>query len=227
MQKPRALATSGQITGCKAIHINMILAPPPPSDAPDKPDADEEAMLKHIGKFYEMETGYQKIQGTKPQTLGFALSDSPTGLLAWMVEKFRSWSDCSGDPATVFSKDDILTAVMIYWISGCITSSTRLYYENLGTGSSGSESQEIWKSTITIPTGLAWFPKEPFNVPRRWARHSYLNIVRDSSLSHGGHFAAWEVPEILAQEICLCFFNETAHDVRLLCNSTYIEKGRL
>merc|ERR1712216_549304 len=98
------------------------------------------------------------IQGTKPQTLGFSLTDSPVGLLAWLVEKFRAWSDCGGDPARALSRDDMLTGVMLYWMSNSITSSMRLYYETLGTGAQGGEAQKLWAEKVTIPAGSARFP---------------------------------------------------------------------
>src|SRR6185437_12277324 len=113
---------------CAAIHLNMPIASAPAEKVP-LTDADR-ADLAQIQRFSQEESGYALEQGTKPQTLGVALNDSPAGLLAWIVEKFRAWSDCDGDPESAFTRDQLLTNVMLYWVTQTITSSMRLYWES-------------------------------------------------------------------------------------------------
>jgi pimeloyl-ACP methyl ester carboxylesterase len=145
--------------------------------------------------FQRQETGYQWIQGTKPQTLGYGLNDSPAGLAAWIVEKFRTWSDCDGDVERRFTKDELLTNIMIYWITETINSSTRLYYE---------VRHHPWRlhpgERITGPAGVARFPKEIATPPREWAERVY-NIQRWTEMPAGGHFAALEEAERLVEDI--------------------------
>jgi len=118
------------------------------------------------------ETGYQWIQGTKPQTLAYGLTDSPVGLAAWIVEKFRSWSDCGGEVERCFTKDELLTAVMLYWATGA----------------------------IDVPTAYLAFPREIVRPPRSMAEQ-VLNIQRWTAMASGGHFAALEQPEALAADL--------------------------
>ena len=155
----------------------------------------EQAMLDQRETWRQNEGGYSHIQGTKPQTLGYGLNDSPAGLAAWIVEKFRTWSDCGGDVESVFTKDELLTNVMIYWATQSINSSTRMYYESQHTQwNMGPE------DGITVPCGVAVFPKEISQPPREWGERSY-NIQRWTPMPRGGHFAALEQPELLAQDI--------------------------
>ena len=151
--------------------------------------------LADMDRFRREETGYQWIQGTKTQTLAYGLNDSPAGLAAWIVEKFRTWSDCSGDIERRFSKDQLLTNIMIYWVTESINSSTRLYYESR---------HHPWRpdpnKPIETPTAAAIFPAEILRPPRRWAEASF-NIQRWTVMPRGGHFAAMEEPELLAEDI--------------------------
>ncbi len=157
--------------------------------------AAEQAMLDQRETWRQNEGGYSHIQGTKPQTLSYGLNDSPAGLAAWIVEKFRTWSDCGGDVEKSFTKDDLLTNVTIYWATQTINSSTRMYYEsqrvqwNLGP-----------EDRITVPCAVAVFPQEISRPPREWGERSY-NIQRWTPMPRGGHFAALEEPELLAQDI--------------------------
>jgi pimeloyl-ACP methyl ester carboxylesterase len=189
-------------TSLYGIHVNMIaIGPAEGRSAPDLA-AEEKVFLGDIDKFRRGETGYQWIQGTKPQTLAYALNDSPAGLCAWMVEKFRSWSDCHGDIETSFTKDQLLTNVMIYWLTQTAGSSTRLYYE---------ARHHPWRLTpgtrIETPTAVAVFPAELVRPPRRWAERIY-NVQRWTVMPAGGHFAAMEQPALLADDI-RAFFRET------------------
>ena len=175
------------------LHLNMCFGTAPPPDA--KLTEAELARQKVRQAFQNEETGYQQIQGTKPQTLGFALNDSPVGLAAWIVEKFRTWSDSGGDVERSFSKDTLLTNVTLYWVTGAINSSFWPYYARV---------HRPWPlpdgKRITVPTAYAAFPREILLPPRAWAERSY-NIQRWTVMPSGGHFAALEEPEALAADI--------------------------
>jgi pimeloyl-ACP methyl ester carboxylesterase len=138
------------------------------------------------------EGGYMSIQSTKPQTLSYGLSDSPIGLAAWIIEKFRSWSDCNGDLQQRFSKDELLTNIMIYWVTNTIGSSVRMYYENMNFLPPMAH--------IDVPTGISLFPADILLPPKEWVMRN-LNITRLTTLPNGGHFTAMEEPELLAREI--------------------------
>lgn len=182
----------GSVAG---IHMNMLGVRPYTDDStPPLTDA-EKQMMAAMQQWRDHETGYSNIQGTKPQTLAYALTDSPSGLAAWIVEKFRSWSDCGGDVERRFSKDDLLTNIMIYWVSGCIGSSTRLYYENRLHPMAMRKGEKI-----DVPTGFARFAVEISRPPREWVERG-CNLVQFSEFDRGGHFAALEEPELLVEDI--------------------------
>jgi pimeloyl-ACP methyl ester carboxylesterase len=173
------------------IHMNMMVGGRPPESA-----TDEDNRLREEGRrWQEEEAGYQAIQRTKPQTLAYGLTDSPSGLAGWIVEKWRSWSDCHGDVETRFTKDEILTNISIYWFTKTINSSTRYYYEMAHdpAGNSG-------KGPITVPTGFAAFPGEIIQAPRSWLEGGY-NITSYNKYDRGGHFPAMEEPELLVNDI--------------------------
>jgi pimeloyl-ACP methyl ester carboxylesterase len=151
--------------------------------------------LKQREQWLQDEGGYSHIQGTKPQTLSYGLNDSPAGLAAWIVEKYRSWSDCGGDVEKRFTKDELLTTITIYWLTQTINSSTRLYYESLNHPWEMKEGERIG-----VPAAMAVFPGEMSRPPREWGERSY-NVQRWTEMPSGGHFAALEEPETLAQDI--------------------------
>ncbi len=175
------------------IHLNMLAGRLAPQESPTD---EEKAQAERQAFFAQEETGYQRIQGTKPQTLAYGLNDSPAGLAAWIVEKWRTWSDCEGDVEKRFSKDEILTNVTIYWVTGTINSSTRLYYE------SGHAPRAATAMTpkVDVPTGIADFPKEIYRASRRQAEGFY-NVVHWTTMPRGGHFAAMEEPQLLVEDI--------------------------
>jgi pimeloyl-ACP methyl ester carboxylesterase len=179
------------------IHLNMVVAGAPPGAANPMEGVTPEEMkgLADMGEFVKNETAYQQIQGTKPQTLGYALNDSPVGLAAWIVEKFRTWSDCGGDVERRFSKDELLTNIMIYWVTQTINSSVRLYCETMRSGRFAAAAERV-----RVPTGCSIFPKELYRPPRRWAEAHY-DVVQWSTHASGGHFAALEEPAALVEDL--------------------------
>jgi microsomal epoxide hydrolase len=194
------LVDPGHLAG---IHLNMVVVGPPAGvENPLEGVAPEElAGLADMASFQKNETGYQQIQGTKPQTLGMGLNDSPAGLAGWIVEKFRSWSDCDGDVEKRFSKDELLTNIMIYWTTQTINSSLRLYCESMRSGRFAPAGEKI-----QVPTGCAIFPKEIIRPPRSWAEAAY-DVRRWTVFESGGHFAALEEPEVLVGDV-RAFFRE-------------------
>jgi pimeloyl-ACP methyl ester carboxylesterase len=175
------------------IHLNMPMALPQP-DQSGLTDA-EKADIADGDRWMQEESGYQRIQGSKPQTLGFALMDSPAGLAAWIVEKFRAWSDCGGHPENVFTRDQLLTNISVYWFTGTITSSMRLYYETFKGGRVG-----FLGKRIEVPTGVARFPKEIYRFPRSWVDKHY-NVTHWTVMPRGGHFAAMEQPVLFVEDV--------------------------
>ena len=176
-------------------HLNMVaVAPPPGERAPQSPE--EEAYLAGMRAWDRAEAGYQKIQGTKPQTLAYGLTDSPAGLAAWIVEKWRSWSDCHGDIESRFSKDEILTNISVYWFTGTINTSMHRYHAIFHDPDIGLDER------IETPMGFAHFPGEIGNghAPRSWVERA-CNVAHWTEFDRGGHFAALEEPELLVQDV--------------------------
>ena len=146
------------------LHLNMVVVGPPTAEGVNPMEGLSETELAALGDmnhFREEETGYQAIQGTKPQTLGYGLTDSPAGLAGWIVEKFRTWSDCDGDVESSFTKDQLLTNITAYWVTNTIASSVRLYCESQRSRRFGPASEYV-----EVPTGAAIFPKELYRPPR-------------------------------------------------------------
>ena len=155
----------------------------------------ERTMLDGRDGWWQDEGGYAHIQGTNPQTLSYGLNDSPAGLAAWIVEKWRSWSDCGGDVECRYTKDELLTNIMIYWVTRTINSSVRFYYES---------QHDPWAfkhgERIRVPCAIGLFPKEHNLPPREWAERAY-NVQRWSEMPKGGHFPAMEEPDLLAEDM--------------------------
>ena len=180
-----------------ALHINLIVGMPPDPANPLAGLTEEECAAVAWKRNYDAhESGYQLIQGTKPQSLAYGLTDSPAGLAAWVVEKFKTWSDCDGDVESVLSKDRLLENIMLYWVTGTINSAMRLYYESIGPGRLPTTP----RPRVQVPTGAAVFPGEIRPTPRLWAEQMY-NIVRWQKMPKGGHFAAMEQPKIFVDEL--------------------------
>lgn len=175
------------------IHLNLLFAP---RDKSAGSSADDAKYLEQLAHWLKEETGYQQIQGTKPQTLAFGLTDSPAGLAAWIAEKFRTWSDCDGVPENAINRDRMLANIALYWFTGAIGSSFWPYYGRMHTPFPISPA-----NPVGVPTGYAAFPKEIIVPPRAIAEKTYTNIQRWTVMKKGGHFAAMEQPAALAEEI--------------------------
>jgi microsomal epoxide hydrolase len=177
------------------LHSNFCIAGAPPGVAnPNEGVPPEELKRVEAGRGRTAnETGYQQIQGTKPQTLGYSLNDSPAGLAAWIVEKFRTWSDSDGNVEKRFTKDELLTNITIYWVTETGPSSIRLYYEN--------RQDPGLQGRVDVPYACARFPGEIFaSAPRRWIEAAY-NVQQYTDMPRGGHFAALEEPELLVNDM--------------------------
>jgi epoxide hydrolase len=176
---------------CAGIHVNMPLAAPSRDDLAQLNDREQAAMaaMKH---YRDWDSGYSKQQSTRPQTVGYGLVDSPAAQAAWILEKFWAWTDCDGHPENVLSRDELLDNVMLYWVPAAGASSARLYWESFGAQPGGP---------VTVPSGMSIFPKEIFRPSRRWAERTYHDIRYWNELDKGGHFAAFEQPELYVEEV--------------------------
>jgi pimeloyl-ACP methyl ester carboxylesterase len=177
------------------IHLNLMPLRRDPKMVAD-PTPEERRYLDELAGWLKEETGYQWIQGTRPQTLAFGLTDSPAGLAAWIVEKFRAWSGCGGDLESVFTKDQLLANISLYWFTGAIGSSFWPYYARMHGPWPVPEG-----ATVDVPTGYCEFPREILHPPRSLAERAYTDIRRWSVMAQGGHFAALEQPDALAKEV--------------------------
>lgn len=176
------------------IHLTYLNANVPLSEQPNLSEA-EQNYVQAVQQWSREEGAYATLQSTKPQTLAYGLNDSPVGLAAWITEKFRAWSDCNGEVEQRFSKDELLTNILLYWTTKTISSSVRMYYENAHALPMLQPGQHI-----AVPTGIALFPKEISVPPREWAERLLL-VQRWTEMPRGGHFAAMEEPELLAEEL--------------------------
>jgi pimeloyl-ACP methyl ester carboxylesterase len=180
------------------LHITFVHPPPPPPEG-ETLSEEEQTYLAERKKFDAEETGYGQIQRTKPQTLAYAQLDSPVGLLAWILEKFWVWSERGNDLWQTFNRDRLLTNVMLYWLPGCVLSAARLYYETFH-----HMPKDLRKRRVSVPTGYAKFPAEPWAPPREAVARQY-NLVYYSEQAKGGHFAAMEQPELWAKDVATFF----------------------
>jgi pimeloyl-ACP methyl ester carboxylesterase len=179
------------------IHLNMVTVRPDPAAMDDLTEREKEAIAA-FQHYWDVDSGYSKEQSTRPQTVGYGLVDSPAGLCAWILEKFWSWTDCDGDPANVLTRDEMLDNIMLYWLPGTGASSARLYWESFGKGLAGT-------GTVGVPVGCSVFPKEIFRPSRRWAEKGYPDLRYWGEPPGGGHFAAFEQPQLFVQEVRAAF----------------------
>jgi epoxide hydrolase len=180
---------------CLGIHLNMPIVTPDPETMSSLTELEKSA-LAGLQYYQEWDSGYSKQQGTRPQTLGYGLADSPSGQAAWILEKFWAWTDCNGHPENVLTRDELLDNVMLYWLTDSAASSARLYWESFN---------KVSRDPVSIPTGCSIFPKEIFRCSRRWAEKRFQKLIYWNELDKGGHFAAFERPDVFVNEVRSCF----------------------
>jgi pimeloyl-ACP methyl ester carboxylesterase len=195
-----------ELPGLVGIHVNMPGTVPPDvaqllkngNPAPPELSDAEKRAYASLDAFYRSGAGYYSIMGTRPQTLGYGLSDSPVALAAWFYDKFAAWTDSGGEPERALTKDEMLDDITLYWLTNTGTSSARSYWEVYG----GSPFNAI---EISIPVGVTVFPGEIYQAPRSWAEQNFHNLVYFNEADRGGHFAAWEEPGLFVSELRAAF----------------------
>jgi pimeloyl-ACP methyl ester carboxylesterase len=185
-----ALNYPGRVVAVHRTDAGVPFYPGDPADlAPE-----ERAYIAAVAAWGATEGGYSAMHRTKPQTAAFGLTDSPAGLAAWIVEKLRAWSDSHGDLESSFTQDEILTNITIYWLTGTIASSMRMYAAN------AAIAPEQLARRVEVPSGFSLFPGDILRPPRAWLERT-TNLARVTEPARGGHFAAFEAPELYAQEL--------------------------
>ncbi|HKV00417.1 MAG TPA: epoxide hydrolase [Vineibacter sp.] len=177
---------------CAGIHVTLAMASRP--QVQGEPTPQEARALKGIKDYADWDSGYSKQQSTRPQTLGYGLTDSPAGQAAWILEKFWAWTDCDGHPENILGRDELLDNVMLYWVTATAASSARLYWESFRPGTRAFDK-------ITVPTGVAVYPKEIVTPVRHWMEDRYTNIRHWREMPKGGHFAAFEQPALFVEDV--------------------------
>lgn len=183
-----ALAHPEHLAG---IHLNMVSVGPDRANLDDLTEAEQRA-LDALAEHRRTGMGYSTQQSTRPQTLGYGLDDSPVAQAAWILEKFWAWCDHDGTPDSALSRDQMLDDISLYWFTQTGTSSARLYWESFGGAPQGE---------VSVPTGISAFPKEIWQPSRRWAERRFTDLRWHRELPRGGHFAAWEQPELFVDEV--------------------------
>jgi pimeloyl-ACP methyl ester carboxylesterase len=191
--------------GLLGIHVNMPATVPPEvakalshgDPAPAGLSAAEQAAFAQLDTFYRKNTGYSAMMVTRPQTVGYGRSDSPAGLAAWMYDKFTQWTYSGGQPERVLTQDEMLDDITLYWLTNTAISSARLYWENNDNNFNAVD--------IAIPAAVTVFPGEIYRAPRSWAERSYRKLIYWNEVDRGGHFAAWEQPELFSAELRAAF----------------------
>ncbi|MGD9600789.1 MAG: epoxide hydrolase family protein [Gammaproteobacteria bacterium] len=182
---------------CAGIHSNMPLVDLTP-DMLENPTDFEKSALAGFQHYWDWDSGYSKEQSTRPQTIGYALTDSAVGQAAWILEKFWAWTDCNGHPENVLTRDELLDNVMMYWLPASAASSARMYWENFSVLTKP-------KAPIHVPSGVSIYPHEIFRLSRRWAETRFRKLVHYNALDKGGHFAAFEQPALFVNEVRTAF----------------------
>jgi pimeloyl-ACP methyl ester carboxylesterase len=196
--------------GLLGIHVNMpatvpgalmklILAGDP---APDGLAVKEKAAFDTLTTFFGKDGAYGTMMATRPQTLGYGLSDSPAGLAGWFYDRFAQWTDSRGEPERVLTKDEMLDDISLYWLTNSAVSSARLYWENNNNNFSAATQKT---SEIKVPVAITVFPGEIYQAPKSWAETAYPKLIYFNEVDKGGHFAAWEQPELFTQELRSAF----------------------
>ena len=196
--------------GLLGIHVNMPATVPSEvakainsgEPAPAGLSADEKAAFESLSTFFSKNAGYGAMMVTRPQTVGYGLSDSPVGLAAWMYDKFAQWTYSGGEPERSLTRDEMLDDITLYWLTNSAISSARLYWENNNNNFS-AEAQRT--SEISIPVAVTVFPGEIYRAPKSWTERAYPHLIYFNEVNKGGHFAAWEQPELFAAELRAAF----------------------
>jgi len=191
--------------GLLGIHVNMPATVPAEvakalndgAPAPAGLSAAEAAAFAQLDRFYRNNTGYSAMMVTRPQTVGYGLSDSPAGLAAWMYDKFAQWTYSGGEPERVLTRDEMLDDITLYWLTNTAISSARLYWENRANNFNAVD--------IAIPAAVTVFPGEIYRAPRSWAERAYRKLIYWHEVDTGGHFAAWEQPALFSTELRAAF----------------------
>jgi pimeloyl-ACP methyl ester carboxylesterase len=186
-----ALGAIGEPT-VGAVHFNMF----PISEDMEPRDAEEERALKRLRDFRDNESGYQIEQIQSPQTIGYALTDSPVGLAAWFYEKYEQWTDHDGDPEKVLSLSDMLDNITLYWLTASAASSARIYWESM---------RSFREQEIKVPVGVSQFPRDIHLSSRRWVKERFPTLAHYNQVAKGGHFPAWEQPHLFVEEVRATF----------------------
>jgi pimeloyl-ACP methyl ester carboxylesterase len=196
--------------GLLGIHVNM--PPTVPADvaramnagepAPDGLSVKEKAAYDSLSTFFKKNAGYGAMMVTRPQTVGYALTDSPAGLAAWMYDKFTQWTFSGGEPERSLTKDEMLDDITLYWLTNSAISSAQLYWEN---NTNNFNAVEQKTTEITIPVAVTVFPGEIYQAPKSWTQRAYRNLIYFNEVDKGGHFAQWEEPELFAREMRAAF----------------------
>ncbi len=182
-----------RVSGLTAVHLNLPILFPPPPPLPGGYTAEEQAALAQLGKYASDRFGYAAIQGTRPQTLGYGLADSPVGQAMWIYEKFQAWSDNKGDPAEAISIDHMLDDITLYWLTNTAASSARLYHESFA--------KDFVRMPLELPVAVSIFKGDFFSPPKVWADQTYSKLFYWNEVPKGGHFAALEQPELFVTEL--------------------------
>jgi pimeloyl-ACP methyl ester carboxylesterase len=196
--------------GLLGIHVNMPATVPADAaramragdPAPAGLSAKEKAAFDSLSTFFAKNGAYGAMMSTRPQTVGYGLSDSPAGLAAWMFDKFNQWTYSGGDAERSLTKDEMLDAISIYWLTNSAISSAQLYWENNNNNFNAVEQKT---AEISIPVAVTVFPGEIYQAPKSWTERAYRNLIYFNEVDKGGHFAAWEEPELFATEIRAAF----------------------
>ena len=183
------------VEGLAAIHLNLPILFPPPIEG--EPNPAEKATIADLIKFNDERSAYARIQSTRPQTVGYALADSPAGQAAWIYEKLAEWSDSNYEPEREISRDEMLDNISLYWLTNTAASSARLYHESFGS--------DFSTQRLDLPVAVSVFPGELFRPPRLWGERVYSRLFYWNQATRGGHFAAFEQPAIFVEELRAAF----------------------